>query len=234
MGSVSANHVVNVDSLSASLRRFDTSVHSDSALSSAGRCTPGCCSLRQTPGSGDHSNGAEPAQRLKTCGSSTKKSLLSRYIPPFHSSLHSCGKMGRGLAPCGIRPVDFAAEEICARCVSGGPPVSLTGGPGRLLLYTGAVAGTRRPFTPTSSSQLRETHFPAERSTPEAPARIPRADVDPRRPRDPQAPSRQGAQASLGLSRVETPPPPFPLTRLRRRLPARSLDGHALSRPLRF
>src|SRR4029453_14274970 len=97
--------------------------------------------------------------------------------------------------------------------------------------YTGR--GRRdRPHTSLLFSP-RETHFPAERSTPEAPARIPRADVAPRRPRDPQAPPRQGAQASLGLSRVETPPPPFPLTRLRRRLPAWALHGHALPRSLR-
>ena len=94
------------------------------------------------------------------------------------------------------------------------------------------VAGEDPPSTSLLFSP-RETHLPAERSTPEAPARIPRADVDPRRSRDPQAPPRQGAQASLGLSRVETPPPPLPLTRLRRRLPARALDGHALPRSLR-
>ena len=81
--------------------------------------------------------------------------------------------------------------------------------------------------------ELRETHFPAERSTPEAPARIPRADVDPRRPRDSQAPPRKGAQAPLGLSRVETSTSSLSLTRLRRRLPARALHGDALPRPLR-
>src|SRR5215218_5578459 len=95
------------------------------------------------------------------------------------------------------------------------------------LLYTGPVAGKGRPASHTSSRTALETHFPAERSTPEAPARIPRADVDPRRPRDSQAPPRQGAQASLGLSRVETSSPSFSLTRLRRRLPARPLHGHA-------
>jgi len=61
------------------------------------------------------------------------------------------------------------------------------------------VAGRAGLIPLTFFSHLCETHLPAERSTPEAPARIPRADVDPRRPRDSQAPPRQGAQASLGL-----------------------------------
>ena len=59
------------------------------------------------------------------------------------------------------------------------------GQPGALL-YTGpwpAKAACHLHLVP----QLRETHLPAERSTPQAPARISRADVDPRRPRDPQA-----------------------------------------------
>ena len=40
--------------------------------------------------------------------------------------------------------MDFAAQKICAQCVSGGPSDPLTDGYGRFLLYTGAVAGTRR------------------------------------------------------------------------------------------
>jgi ribonuclease P protein component len=63
------------------------------------------------------------------------------------------------------------------------------------------VAGRGRPYLTNFFSHLCETHLPAERSTPETPARIPRADVDPRRPRDPQAPPRQGAQAPVGVDR---------------------------------
>jgi len=44
-----------------------------------------------------------------------------------------------------------------------------------------------------------EAHLSAERSPAEAQARLPRADGDPRRPRDPQAPPREGPRAPFGL-----------------------------------
>ena len=50
------------------------------------------------------------------------------------------------------------------------------------------------------TSLHREAHVPAERPPPQAQARVPRAHVDARRPGDPQAPPRQGAEAPLGLT----------------------------------
>jgi ribonuclease P protein component len=65
----------------------------------------------------------------------------------------------------------------------------------RGLVYTGSTGSLERPFL----RAFCEENLSAERPTPEAPARIPRADVDARRPRDPEATPRQGAEATLGL-----------------------------------
>ena len=84
----------------------------------------------------------------------------------------------------------------------------------------------------------REAHLPAQRPPPQAQARLPRADVDARRPGDPQAPPRQGPQAALRLtparlsSQRAAPAPPLPLAGLRRRLPPGPLRLDALPRPL--
>jgi ribonuclease P protein component len=51
-----------------------------------------------------------------------------------------------------------------------------------------------------SSLRPRETHLPAQRPTAEAQARFSRAYVDPRGPRDPQAPAGPGPEASFRLS----------------------------------
>ena len=84
--------------------------------------------------------------------------------------------------------------------------------------------------------RTRETDLPAQRAPAEAQARLPRADVHARRPRDPQAPPRPGPQAALGLSsldaRVQRRHRLSPLARLRRRLPARPLGLDALPRPV--
>ena len=63
--------------------------------------------------------------------------------------------------------------------------------------YTPLLRRVPTAIPPTSS---RETHLPAERSTPQAQARVPGADVEPRRARDPQAPPRARAQAPLGVA----------------------------------
>src|SRR6266699_128850 len=49
-------------------------------------------------------------------------------------------------------------------------------------------------------SERDEADLSTERAQTEAEAWLPRPDVDARRPRDPQAPAREGAQAPLGVS----------------------------------
>ena len=83
------------------------------------------------------------------------------------------------------------------------PALWKTGGR-EALVYTPAPAARphgNRSCTLSSEEPQRETHLPAERSPPEAQARLSRAHVDARRPRDPQAPARQGPQAPLRLRR---------------------------------
>ena len=67
--------------------------------------------------------------------------------------------------------------------------------------YTGrAPPGHGRFFFPHST---READLPAQRAPAEAQARLPRPDVHPGRPRDPQAAPREGPQAPLGLTPLD-------------------------------
>ena len=73
-------------------------------------------------------------------------------------------------------------------------------------LDASSILAPRRPgigrfFFPHST---READLPAQRAPAEAPARLPRPDVHPCRPRDPQAPPREGPQAPLGLTPLGT------------------------------
>ena len=63
------------------------------------------------------------------------------------------------------------------------------------------LLGRPSPAVLLALIRLDEADLPAQRAPAEAQARLPRADVDPRRPRDPQAPPREGPQAALGLTR---------------------------------
>jgi ribonuclease P protein component len=68
--------------------------------------------------------------------------------------------------------------------------------------YTGcAPPGIGRFFFPHST---READLPAQRAQAEAPPRLPCPDVDPGRPRDPQAAPRAGSQAPVGLTPLGT------------------------------
>ena len=78
-----------------------------------------------------------------------------------------------------------------------------------------------------------EADLSAECAPTEAEAWLPRPHVDEGRPRDPEAPPRQGAQAPLGLrARLAAQAPPLSFARFRCRLPPRPLRVDALSHPV--
>ena len=58
-------------------------------------------------------------------------------------------------------------------------------------------------FTSPTSRERDEAHLSAQRAPAQAPARFPRADVDARGARDPEAPPCQGPQAALGVTPVQ-------------------------------
>lgn len=92
------------------------------------------------------------------------------------------------------------------------------------ITVAATVVYTRRSLPHTAALDApcrRETHLPAERPPPEAAPRLPRAHVDARRARDPQATPRKGTEAPLGLR-------PSPVQR-RHRL-SRSRDFEAVYR----
>jgi len=69
------------------------------------------------------------------------------------------------------------------------------------LVYTGFAPPEKRAVLLPSFDC--ETDLPAQRAQAEAPARIPREDVDAGRPRDPEASPCPGPQAPLGLSSLD-------------------------------
>jgi len=79
------------------------------------------------------------------------------------------------------------------------PALWKTGSPAVVYTARSAARWARLRALLPKRTQRRETHLPAERAPPEAPARLPRTNGDPRRSRDPQAPARQGTQAPLRL-----------------------------------
>ena len=127
-----------------------------------------------------------------------------------------------------------SGPEHCRAVARFPPPAGACGQPrGRGVVYTGrSLPRSADSSAPTPSK--REAHLSAQRAQPEAQARLPRAHVDARRPRDPQAPPREGPQAPLGLRRSRrcraAPEPPLPLAGLRRRLPPGPLGVDALPR----
>src|SRR4051794_12013816 len=140
-------------------------------------------------------------------------------------SLHRCGKLA---ASCRAVPrlQVLSPTEGCGQPVKCAAPVDSLAPSAQTANFSPAPLFAARPDSP------HEAHLPAERSQTEAQARLPRAYVDARRPRDPEGPARQGSQAALRVARRAAPEPAFPLPRLRRGLPSGPVRGHALPRPL--
>jgi ribonuclease P protein component len=97
-----------------------------------------------------------------------------------------------------VFPPDPPRRLACLRRGAGDPEA---------LLYTSAAAGPpaatpNTTFRPDPGPPRRrcEEDLPAERAPQEAAARVPRADVDARRARDPEAAAGEGPEAPLGLT----------------------------------
>ena len=164
--------------------RPETSSHRLSAVSSIWCSTPGARLLHSRRRSGDHSSVRARAQQR---GLRSENGAICRDFRHSHTTLHRCGKtVGRrsptvpvcGLFTAACGPVDNRSRDAVS------------------ILPARAV----RSVSLSAGSLLLEAHLPAKRAPPEAQARLPCAHVDARRPRDPQAPPRQGPQAPVGLT----------------------------------
>jgi ribonuclease P protein component len=99
---------------------------------------------------------------------------------------------------------DASSGDATLRCAA----VSTRKRPGSALWIT--PAATARLYSLLATRRTRagildaflpdEAHLSTQRPPPQAQARVPRPDVDPRRPRDPEAAPRTGPQATLRLS----------------------------------
>src|SRR5438046_6016596 len=98
------------------------------------------------------------------------------------------------LASARAAPVPQIELRLCA--LSPVENRSLRLRPARLYWLLAAV----RPGGASSSFSTRETDLSAQRAQAEAKARLPRADGDAGRPRDPQAQARQGPEAPLRVA----------------------------------
>ena len=111
-------------------------------------------------------------------------------FPRFHTGFHTCGR------------TDSRSQygRQVASGSSGFPACSVAG---RLWKTAGrrrsSILRRRSPGLPLDRDFRRETHLPAERTPPEAAARVPGPDVHPRRAGDSEAPPRAWPQAALGL-----------------------------------
>ena len=152
-----------------------------------------------------------PRQERFPARTSGKNCPICRENSLLHTALHRCGKPVSRPSPPRAFPRLFALPRGCGQLLAG-----------EVRLYSRPAGRNCRPLR---SFQRHETDLSAKRAPAEAQARLPRADVDACRPRDPQAPPRQGAQAPVGLAGAAraAQEPPLPLPRLRRRLPARPL-----------
>ena len=120
----------------------------------------------------------------------------------LHTALHRCGKKSRRVA-----------IARATRAVQRFRPGARLQPPVENIVREGFVYTARSPRRAARTIRRRcllpetprETHLSAQRSTPETQARLSRAHVDPRRPRDPQAPARQGPEAALRLTGASTP-----------------------------
>src|ERR671935_993016 len=181
--SASANHVRYVVSLRAPLSRPATSDHRLCAVSSTWRLTRLDPLLPSPPGEAEHTN----LRLWLTTTGGNKKARSLQAFPETHNSIPRCGET----FTASVRMSGLRHLGVGRRCGQRSP---------QGLLYTG-----RRAFAPLSPSSRHTPHLeadlPAERASPEAPARLPRADVDTRGARDPQAAARERAQAPLRLTR---------------------------------
>ncbi len=140
-----------------------------------------------------------------------EKQPFCRDFCSLHTPLHRCGKRDRrtGSSPRLSQRL-FAVPPGCGQRRAGAARLYW---PPRLA---------RRALV-LSSLSPRETDLPAQRAPAEAQARLPCAHVDACRPRDPEAPPRQGPQAALRLS-------PSPRNVQRRHRLSRSRDFDAVYR----
>src|SRR4051812_44456003 len=104
----------------------------------------------------------------------------------------------QGLHTCGKR-VRIAARHASFHGFSTGGGLWTTGARrGPAILAPGRLSSAHSFFLATH-----ETGPSAERTQAEAQARVPCSDVDPCGPDDPEAPSRKGSQAPLGVTPVQ-------------------------------
>src|SRR5262245_56194071 len=179
------NQFRKVWSFSASRNRVETSTHRSSAVGSLECSTrPQCSSSegpRRWPTIAASSGGLNEAQ---SGPAPQEKRLICRVIEILHTSLHRCGKSvsGSSLRPLFPRLFD-PVQAVDKRAPEAG------------RLYSGAALGTPGSLHSFEAFEANEADLSAERAQAEAEARLPCPDVNPGRPRDPEAPSGQGAQA---------------------------------------
>ena len=190
------------------MSRPATSFHRLSAVSSIGRSTP---RYHSSPlGEREHSSVLERLQWWKL----GMKLAVFAAFSSLHTTLHTCGRSRDGSSHLEALLACRSVDNFCDRRLS-------------ILARHGSSLGL---FLLLSRS--RETHLPAQRAPAEAQARISCAHGDACRPRNSQAPPRQGPEAPFRVTACATPEPPVSLARLRRRLPAGPLDLDAVPRPL--
>ena len=175
------------------------------------------------------SSQSDNGPRLGT-SSRAKIAVLQGFSP--HSTPLSTGVDRAVSEGCSEAAKTVPAHGLCAVAVSTARPVeNCVREP--CLYWPPAAPGP--PFSCSRRPPKSEADLPAQRAPAEAQARFPRAHVHPCRPRDPQAPPREGPEAALRLAAATAraaPPPSLPLAGLRRRLPPRPLGLDALPRPL--
>ena len=140
--------------------------------------------LDRLPGSGDYSSANVALQRRRTCESVVQKPAVCRDSPVIHNRLHNVENSVLRGSTSPLGPVDY-------RTVENVPSHDF-----RPSLYW-----LRSPGAASSLGLIREANLSTERPPEEAPARVPRENADPGRPRDPEAPPCQGTQAPFRLRR---------------------------------
>src|SRR2546421_12262396 len=192
-----SNHVRYVVSLRAPLSRLETSLHRLSAVSSIEGSTPPAGSFSRIGRASEHSSESATSQCPLFCCQRGQKvcNLQGIAIAPHRSPqvwtacrarrrLHqrrrlSCLGSSSACAPSGLWRTS-SCDSV-------------------RLVYTGCSPPSDRAALPSSFS-TRETDLSAQRAQAKAEARLPRADVDAGRPRDPQAQARQGPEAPLRVA----------------------------------
>src|SRR5438067_4704596 len=179
--SASANHVRYVVSLSAPLSRPATSDHRLCAVSSTWRLTRRVPLLHSPRGG-----------RAYQCAPGQDNEVTQRKSPLF----------------AGFSPNPQPDPQLWRNRCSIGTTCAATTGVSRRAVWTtvrgrasSILAASAWPPTDLARSLTREADLSAERTPPEAPARLPCTHGDSRGARDPQAAPCEGAQAPLRLTR---------------------------------